>query len=83
MSIETNKELALNFWNAFSKGDIKTAFASLSDEVSWLIPVTSPIFRGCARARPRFSISPGLPPKCFRAGCKARSGASMAMAIRC
>jgi ketosteroid isomerase-like protein len=38
MSVATNKELVLNFWDAFSKGDIKTAFASLSDDVSWLIP---------------------------------------------
>lgn len=43
MSAETNKELVTNFWNAFSKGDIKTAFASMSDEVSWLIPGNLPI----------------------------------------
>ncbi len=62
MSIETNKELALNFWNAFSKGDIKTAFASLSDEVSWLIPATCRISQDCAKARRRFWILPGPPP---------------------
>jgi hypothetical protein len=38
MSAEANKQLVTNFWNAFSAGDIKTAFASLSDEISWLIP---------------------------------------------
>jgi ketosteroid isomerase-like protein len=38
MSVETNKELVTNFWSAFSTGDIKIAFAYLSDEISWLIP---------------------------------------------
>ncbi len=51
MSIETNKELALNFWNAFSKGDIKTAFASLSDEVSWLIPGNLPNLSGLRKGK--------------------------------
>ncbi len=51
MSIETNKELALNFWNAFSKGDIKAAFASLSDEVSWLIPGNLPNLSGLRKGK--------------------------------
>ncbi|MGH7002297.1 MAG: nuclear transport factor 2 family protein [Stellaceae bacterium] len=42
MSSEINKALVTNFWDAFSKGEIKTAFASLSDEVSWLIPGNLP-----------------------------------------
>jgi ketosteroid isomerase-like protein len=44
MSVARNKELVINFWDAFSKGDIKTAFASLSDDVSWLIPGNLPNF---------------------------------------
>jgi uncharacterized protein len=51
MSIETNKELVTNFWSAFAKGDIKTAFASLSDEVSWLIPGNLPI-SGLRKGKP-------------------------------
>ena len=51
MSIETNKELVTNFWGAFSKGDIKTAFASLSDEVSWLIPGNLPNLSGLRKGK--------------------------------
>jgi uncharacterized protein len=38
MSVETNKELVTKTWDAFAKGDIKSAFANMSDEISWLIP---------------------------------------------
>ena len=38
VSVESNKELVKSTWQAFVKGDIKTAFANMSDEVSWLIP---------------------------------------------
>ena len=38
MSVETNKQMVKSTWEAFAKGDIKTAFANMSDEVSWLIP---------------------------------------------
>jgi ketosteroid isomerase-like protein len=38
MSVETNKQMVTSTWEAFAKGDIKTAFANMSDEVSWLIP---------------------------------------------
>jgi len=51
MSAATNKELVTNFWNAFSKGDIKTAFASLSDEVSWLIPGNLPNLSGLRKGK--------------------------------
>jgi ketosteroid isomerase-like protein len=30
-------------WQAFVKGDIKTAFANMSDQVSWLIPGNLPV----------------------------------------
>ena len=46
MSVETNKELVSNFWSAFSKGDIKTAFAAMSDEITWRIPGNLPNLSG-------------------------------------
>lgn len=51
MSIESNKELVTNFWGAFAKGDIKSAFANLSDEVSWLIPGNLPNLSGLRRGK--------------------------------
>lgn len=51
MSAESNRELVTNFWGAFSKGDIKTAFASLSDEVSWLIPGNLPNLSGLRKGK--------------------------------
>jgi ketosteroid isomerase-like protein len=51
MSAEANKELITNFWKAFSKGDIKTAFASMSDEVSWLIPGNLPNLSGLRKGK--------------------------------
>jgi ketosteroid isomerase-like protein len=51
MSAETNKELVTNFWKAFSSGDIKTAFASMSDEVSWLIPGNLPNLSGLRKGK--------------------------------
>jgi ketosteroid isomerase-like protein len=38
MNVEANKQMVTNTWQAFVKGDIKTAFANMSDGVSWLIP---------------------------------------------
>ncbi len=38
MSVETNKEMVKSTWQAFVRGDLKSAFANMSDEVSWLIP---------------------------------------------
>ena len=38
MSVEANKQMVTSTWQAFVKGDLKTAFANMSDEVSWLIP---------------------------------------------
>ena len=51
MSVEANKELVTNFWNAFSKGDIKAAFALLSDEISWLIPGNLPNLSGLRQGK--------------------------------
>ena len=38
MSAEQNKEMVKATWTAFGKGDLKTAFANMADNVSWLIP---------------------------------------------
>ncbi len=38
MSVEQNKQLVTRTWQSFVKGDIKAAFANMSDDVSWLIP---------------------------------------------
>jgi len=46
MGIEQNKELVTKTWEAFVKGDIKTAFANMSDQVSWLVPGSIPKVSG-------------------------------------
>lgn len=51
MSVVSNKDLVINFWDAFSKGDIKIAFASLFDDVSWLIPGNLPNFSGLRKGK--------------------------------
>ncbi len=38
MSTEQNKEMVKATWTAFGKGDLKTAFDNIADNVSWLIP---------------------------------------------
>ena len=38
MSAEQNKEMVKTTWMAFAKGDIKTAFGNMADNVSWLVP---------------------------------------------
>lgn len=43
MNVEQNKALVTETWNALVKGDIKAAFANMSDEVSWLIPGNLPV----------------------------------------
>jgi len=51
MSVEANKELVTNAWNAFARGDIKTAFANMSDEISWLIPGNLPNMSGLKKVK--------------------------------
>lgn len=38
MNAEQNKELVTRTWQAFIKGDVDTALANMSDEISWVIP---------------------------------------------
>ncbi|MGH7840788.1 MAG: nuclear transport factor 2 family protein [Candidatus Binataceae bacterium] len=51
MSDETNKELATNFWKAFAKGELRTAFGMASDEISWLIPGNLPELSGLRKGK--------------------------------
>jgi uncharacterized protein len=38
MSVEQNKEIARKTWEAAVKGDVETATANISDQISWLLP---------------------------------------------
>ena len=38
MTSEQKKSFVTETWGAFGKGDIKTAFGNMADNVSWLIP---------------------------------------------
>ena len=38
MTAEQNKELVTKTWRAFISGDLDTALANMSDEISWVIP---------------------------------------------
>lgn len=51
MSTEQNKELVKNTWAAIGKGDIKAAFANMSDNVSWLVPGNTPGVSGLKRGK--------------------------------
>lgn len=43
MTVDQNKALVTQTWEALVKGDIKAAFNNMSDEVSWLIPGNLPV----------------------------------------
>lgn len=51
MSAEQNKEMVKATWLAFGKGDLKTAFANMADNVSWLIPGNIPGVSGVKRGK--------------------------------
>src|SRR5580698_5003602 len=51
MSTEQNKEMVKAAWNAVGKGDIKTAFGNMADNVSWLIPGNIPGTSGVKRGK--------------------------------
>jgi ketosteroid isomerase-like protein len=38
MTAEQNKEMVTKTWRAFITGDLDTALANMSDEISWVIP---------------------------------------------
>ncbi len=51
MTVEQNKTLVTQTWDALVKGDIKAAFENVSDEVSWLIPGNLPV-SGLKKGKP-------------------------------
>ena len=42
MSTDRNKQIVTHFFDAFSRGDIDEAFASMSDSATWWVPGTLP-----------------------------------------
>ena len=51
MSAEQNKEMVKATWTAFAKGDTKTAFGNMADNVSWLVPGNTPGVSGVKRGK--------------------------------
>ena len=51
MTNEEKKSLVTSTWTSFGKGDIKAAFANMSDNVSWLIPGNTPGVSGVKRGK--------------------------------
>src|SRR5262245_11596603 len=43
MTAAANKQLAESTWTAIGRGDVKAAFANLTDDVTWSIPGLLPI----------------------------------------
>jgi len=51
MTAEEKKDLVIKTWTAFGKGDIKSAFANMDDNVSWLVPGTTPNISGVKKGK--------------------------------
>jgi ketosteroid isomerase-like protein len=51
MTAEEKKELVTRTWAAIGKGEIKSAFANMSDDVSWLVPGNLPGVSGLKRGK--------------------------------
>ncbi len=51
MSAEQNKEMVKATWTAIAKGELKTAFGNMADNVSWLIPGNIPGTSGVKRGK--------------------------------
>jgi len=51
MTAEQNKELVTKTWRAFISGDLDTALANISDEISWVIPGNLPNVSGLKRGK--------------------------------
>src|SRR5882757_8793734 len=51
MNTEQKKTLVTETWTAFGKGDLKTAFGNMSDNVSWVVPGTTPNVSGLKRGK--------------------------------
>ena len=51
MSAEQNAEMVRKTWLAWIKGDLDSALANMSDEVSWVIPGSLPNVSGLKRGK--------------------------------
>jgi uncharacterized protein len=52
MSTEQNAELVTTTWKAVMGGQIDTALANMSDEISWVVPGNLPNVSGLKRGKP-------------------------------
>jgi uncharacterized protein len=52
MSTEQNAELVTTTWKAMMGGQIDTALANMSDEISWVVPGNLPNVSGLKRGKP-------------------------------
>jgi len=50
-TIEDNKRLALDTWEALRRGEVKSAFAKMADDVTWRIPGLLPPVSGLKRGK--------------------------------
>lgn len=51
MTAEDKKRLVAETWNALLSGEAEKAFANMSDNVSWLVPGTTPGVSGVKRGK--------------------------------
>ena len=52
MTAAEKKQLVLDTWEAFRRGDVKAAFANMTDDVSWWIPGLIEPISGLRRGKP-------------------------------
>ena len=52
MTAAEKKQLVLDTWEAFRCGDVKTAFANMTDDVTWWIPGLIAPIAGMKRGKP-------------------------------
>ena|SRR5436309_247633 len=50
-TLEDNKRLALDTWEALRRGDVKSAFGNMRDDVTWRIPGMLPPVSGLKRGK--------------------------------
>jgi len=82
MSAEQNKEMVKATWTAFGKGDLKTAFGNMADNVSWFVPGTISGVSGVKRGKDEILKFMGSAAQSFRKECIPRSLAPMPMVTR-
>lgn len=52
MTATEKKQLVLDTWEAFRRGDVKAAFANMTDDVTWWIPGLIAPIAGMKRGKP-------------------------------